>query len=304
MGSLLEKVVGYVQRNALTASAIGIFGLVSVWATHVAGFFLMMPRSLWPFFDSSFFASFLSQFSLIVAASLALGRYSPYLLASLVSFLLQIALASKVASSKRRQRVVRRYASALIRKEFGGGIRPNLLRRMSEGQPFLVGILGLSGRIAGIVEISVERYEFVIQSASVVILVSLFYLPLWSVPFLFAIVFALIMVLPPSILQEYFEAWMYGGKEGFFDFIMSRPERYLTIKKLALIVLTASLLSGALRFIFVSEGNDVVIRTNSNVEIRARILAKTGTGVIVSDLSGSVSFLNDVQYSEVAPFSN
>lgn len=296
----------------LGISFASLLGLLTFFAVHLAGFLLLVPRSLHSFIDAYFLASFLGRLSLVLALCALIGRYSPYLVFSALLFARRILLFCRLSLSARERRAVIRkgqsgindYLKVLKRAEEKGTFKhfPSA-KRMLESRParFYFGWSYFAGRQAGSLDFHVERLSLIIQAVSVFVALALIYASAEGLLILVVAIVFLTIVIPPTFGDFYFERPFFLFGLSPLSVLRFDPMRLMSIKKLVVVALTFALLLGVMHHMYLRSDRNQ-LRYGDAASRSISVIAKTSAGFIGHSGELGYFFIRDGARFEDAMF--
>lgn len=284
---------------------VAVAGLLSTWAVHVAGFTIRVPNGLSALLDPYFISIFLIQFTLIFASCLLAARYSMMILDFISAIFISVYLFVTMLFSSRRRRLYTAKGRRAIRV---GGLpfSDRFAKRVisSADNRFHSLFLGISyflGTRQAAISVRAEQYAVVVQAVTALSLISWIYLDVLSFVVLLGVTTLLFFMVPPQPIEKCFNLWSKGADVSFLDVLTYRPDVFLSVPKIVLIVLSLAFLTGTERFRALVSQPLVAVKI-ANETIYASIVAKTSSGLLLSVGSGEVLFLPDEAYSEIGAF--
>jgi hypothetical protein len=185
-----RRIRAVLRKYKLTGLAfISVLGLTSVFAVNLAGFLILLPRSLWGLLDAAFFTSYLMRLSILLAFAILASRYSVYTASSALGVIYWPVLIGLLLTKKAGRRFIRikgyestfHIAKALLKRHDNevkyGNDKFNfedLVRRIfsSNFARSAVGLFYIMGHAQGKVDSQVGYFAIPIQLLAIVVVLS------------------------------------------------------------------------------------------------------------------------------------
>lgn len=297
-----------VRKYKLSGLAvISLLGLSSAYAVNLGGFLVLLPRPMWGLVDANFATSYFLRFSAMLAIAFFVSRFSGYLVASLLSAIWFPVTIARLLFTKKGRRVFRimGYRSAVKTgsimvyphdAQVRDDIETSELKAIAQWiyrsgtARTLIALFYFSGRIRGEAEARVEYYSLPLQLLVALTVLSTIYTTVQGSVGLLFLAVLLVLVLPPTVGDMYFEKPFFQTNAPFPSVLKFNLSKLLTLQKAILLTLTISFMGGILHHASLVEDNRM-LEFYGDVNVRGALVLTSSSGFVIHNPDTGYMFI-------------